>query len=89
MRMLCWGPNQPNVQGEDVALALAEVLNAWHKGSGAKGTGASLMSLASAFEPLSGPQQPAGDPSARARALRSIAVRTHHHSTMCCSHEHE
>lgn len=49
----------PNsAQGEDVALALAEVLHAWRKGSGSKGSGASLMSLASAFEPMSTGHQP-------------------------------
>ena len=41
-------------------MALAEVLHAWRKGSGAKGSAASLMSLASAFEPASSSQQPAG-----------------------------
>lgn len=45
-----------------MAWALAEVLHAWRKGAGTKGTGASLMSLASAFEPPSGQQQASGGP---------------------------
>ena len=62
-------------QGEDVALALAEVLNAWRKGSGTNGSGASLMSLACAFEPLSNPQQPPG-----------MGARARLHMFYCCHH---
>ena len=38
-------------QEEDVALALAEVLDAWRRGTGSKAYTGSLQALAMAFEP--------------------------------------
>ena len=41
------------LQEEDVALALAEVLDAWRRGTGTKIHTGSLHALALAFEPTS------------------------------------